>query len=206
MIDATPLLHGYARWRLGRLTAQDPVQEQERQLLRLVRRAAATRFGRDHGFKEIRSVSAFQNRVRLRHFEDMWEQNWQPAFPILTDCSWPGTIPYFALTSGTASSASKHIPVSREMNRANSWAAIEVLGASPREPAGEPCCRRQDADAGRQFGPDGIGAGHRQRRSQRHRGAASSVLGQAVQLPAAGDRADRRLGGEDRPHRARLPK
>ena len=39
MIDATPLLRAYARWRAGSLARQNPARTQERQLLRLVRRA-----------------------------------------------------------------------------------------------------------------------------------------------------------------------
>ncbi|HXZ01222.1 MAG TPA: GH3 auxin-responsive promoter family protein [Stellaceae bacterium] len=127
MIDATPLLWLYARYRAGRLARQDAVAEQQRQLLRLVRKAGATRFGRDHGFAEIRSVAGFQAHVPLRRYEDMWEDYWRHGFPRLTDCSWPGTLPFFALTSGTTSGATKYIPCSREMNRSNDWAALDIL-------------------------------------------------------------------------------
>ncbi len=125
--DATGLLRLYARRRLATLARQDAIAEQQRQLLRLVRRAAATQFGRDHGFSDIRSVGDYQNRVQLQSYEDMWESYWRREFPRLTDCSWPGTMPFFALTSGTTSGATKYIPCSTEMNRANSWAAIDVL-------------------------------------------------------------------------------
>jgi hypothetical protein len=125
--DATPLLRRYARYRLGQLTRQDAVAEQQRQLLRLVRRARNTRFGQDHDFASVRSVGNFQDRVRLRRYEDMWQTYWQPSFPRLADCTWPGTIPFFALSSGTTSGTTKHIPCSAEMNRANAWAAIDVL-------------------------------------------------------------------------------
>jgi hypothetical protein len=125
--DATPLLRIYARHRLARLARQDPVAEQQRQLLRLVRRAAGTRFGRDHRFNEVRGVADFQARVKLRRYEDMWNDYWRDPFPRLVDCTWPGTMPFFALTSGTTSGATKYIPCSREMNRANAWAAIDIL-------------------------------------------------------------------------------
>ncbi len=127
MIDATPLLRLYAGYRAMRLARQNAVAEQRRQLLRLVRKAAATRFGRDHRFAEIRDVAGFQARVPLRRYEDMWDGYWRRAFPRLTDCSWPGTIPFFALTSGTTSGATKYIPCSREMNRSNDWAALDIL-------------------------------------------------------------------------------
>ena len=125
--NATGLLRLYARRRLANLASEDAVAEQQRQLLRLVHRASDTRFGRDHGFKEIRSVGDFQDRVALHSYDDMWGSYWREDFPRLVDCSWPGTIPFFALSSGTTSGATKYIPCSAEMNRANAWAAIDIL-------------------------------------------------------------------------------
>jgi hypothetical protein len=127
MIDATLLLRLYGRYRTARLARQDALAEQRRQLLRLLRKAARTRFGRDHRFGEIRTIADFQARVPLRRYEDMWEAYWRRDFPRLVDCTWPGTIPFFALTSGTTSGTTKYIPCSRDMNRANDWAAIDVL-------------------------------------------------------------------------------
>jgi hypothetical protein len=127
MLDATPLFRFYARTRGAALDREDAVAQQQRQLLRLVQAARATRFGRDHHFDAIHSVADFQDRVPLRRYEDMWSQYWQAAFPVLTDCTWPGTIPYFALSSGTSSGTTKYIPCSREMNRANDRAALTTL-------------------------------------------------------------------------------
>jgi hypothetical protein len=125
--DATSLLHLYARRRRAGLATQDPLDQQQRQLLRLVRHASGTRFGRDHGFRDIHSISDFQQHVKLQSYEDMWEHYWQPKFPRLVDCSWPGTIPFFALSSGTTSGTTKYIPCTAEMNRANARAAIDIL-------------------------------------------------------------------------------
>ncbi|MGQ9370264.1 GH3 family domain-containing protein [Azospirillum sp. ST 5-10] len=127
MFDATPLLRLYARTRLRRLAAQRPAAVQEEQLLRLVRRAEATRFGRDHGFAAVRSVRDFQERVPLRRYEDFWRDYWQAVFPLLSDVTWPGTIPYLAATSGTTTGVTKHVPVSRAMVRANIRAAFDLL-------------------------------------------------------------------------------
>lgn len=127
MLDATPILKLYARWRLRRLAAQNAVAVQRQQLLRLVRQAANTRFGRDHDFAAIDSVDDFQARVPLRRYEDFWRDYWQADFPILRNVSWPGTIPYFAVTSGTTSGTTKYIPCSAEMNAANRKAAADVL-------------------------------------------------------------------------------
>ena len=127
MLAATPLALLYAQWRNWQLNMQRPAETQERELLSLVREAASTRFGRDHHFASIRSVKEFQDRVPIRTYEDLWNGYWKAEFPELNDCTWPGTIPYFALTAGTTTGATKHIPCSREMLDANFRAAQDIL-------------------------------------------------------------------------------
>jgi hypothetical protein len=127
MMDATPLLRAYAALRERRLARQSPADTQSRQLLRLVRNAEATRFGTDHHFCEIRTVADFQARVPLRSYEDFRRDYFEAAFPVLVDVTWPGTMPYFAVSSGTASGRTKHIPVSRAMIRSNARAGTDML-------------------------------------------------------------------------------
>lgn len=127
MIDATPLLRVYATRRLRSLQAENVCNSQSAQLLSLLRRAADTKFGRDHGFQKIHSVADFQAAVPLRRYEDIWRDYWQPSFPVLKDCTWPGTIRFFALSSGTSAGTSKYIPCSEDINRANSRAALDLL-------------------------------------------------------------------------------
>src|SRR5690606_20123587 len=117
--DATPLLRLFARKRLGRLDREDAVAMQRRQLMRLLRRAADTRFGRDHGFERIRDIAEFQQRVPLRRYEDFWRDYWSHDFPVVIDASWPGKIPFFAKTSGTSTGDSKYIPVTGGILRGN---------------------------------------------------------------------------------------
>ena len=100
-LPASELLRGYAYPRGRAMAAEDPAAAQQRQLLRLVRHAAATRFGRDHDFAGVRSVADFQARVPLRSFDDLWNDYWRAAFPRLNNCTWPGLMPYFAVSSGT---------------------------------------------------------------------------------------------------------
>ena len=127
MIDTTPLLRLYAHARASRLARHDPVAVQRETLRRLVRRAATTRFGQDHGFARIRDIREFQTAVPLRRYEDFWSSYWQAAFPNLVDCSWPGRIPFFAATSGTSTGATKYIPVTYDMLRSNRRAALDLL-------------------------------------------------------------------------------
>jgi hypothetical protein len=134
MFDATPLLRAFARYRLNAL-AQDAASSQRATLTRLLHRAKDTNFGKDHGFAGIADVGTFQRQVPLRSFEDFWTDYWSAAFPNLVDISWPGRIPYFALTSGTTTGRSKFIPVSQAMVRSNARAALDLyafhLRASP---------------------------------------------------------------------------
>lgn len=127
MIDATPLLRAAAARRLAALSRMDPVQAQRATLARLLRRAARTRFGRDHGFAGIRTVRDYQDRVPLRPYEAFWAEYWQGAFPTLRDVTWPGLVPCFARSSGTTGGRTKHIPVSRAMLRSNTGAAFDTL-------------------------------------------------------------------------------
>ena len=127
MIDATPLLHLYARRRGHHLAALDAAAAQQQHLLRLLRRARDTRFGHEHGFARIVSVADFQRQIPLRRYEDFWRDYWQPAFPRLHNVSWPGVIPYFAATSGTTTGETKYLPVSRAMLASNRRAVLDVF-------------------------------------------------------------------------------
>jgi hypothetical protein len=127
MLDLTPVMRLYAARRLAQLHQQDGARAQERQLLRLVRQAAGTDFGKAHGFGGIASVDAFQQAVPLRRYEAFWQEWWQPRFPHLDNVSWPKPIKYFAVSSGTTSGKTKYIPVSSAMRRANQRAVLDLL-------------------------------------------------------------------------------
>lgn len=125
--DGTPLLRIFSRLRAHRLASQDAPAEQRWQLRRLLSKAKDTRFGRDHGFARIRSVEDYQRAVPLRRWEDLWRDYWQAAFPRLVDCTWPGTVPFFAQTSGTTTGVTKYIPCTREMINSNRRATMDVV-------------------------------------------------------------------------------
>jgi hypothetical protein len=117
----------YAQRRARALDRLDAADEQRRTLLRLVRHARRTQFGQEHDFPRIRTVADYQRRVPLRDYDAFWQAYWQPPFPRLSDVTWPGLIPYFALSSGTTSGATKYVPVSREMLASNRRAALTTL-------------------------------------------------------------------------------
>jgi hypothetical protein len=120
-------LHRYAVRRVAALDRCDAARAQEATLLRLVRKARFTTFGRAHHFAGIRTIADYQNRVPLRTYEQFWTEYWQPAFPNLQGVTWPGRIPYFALSSGTTMGTTKYVPVSKHMLASNRRAALTTL-------------------------------------------------------------------------------
>ena len=117
-------LKAYAK---RRKPTSDPVAAQRQQLLLLVEAAKDTTFGRDHDFAAIETVADYQQRVPIRTFNDFWIDYWSEPFPLLENVTWPGTIRYFARSSGTTTGESKHIPCSDEMIGANNRGGLEVV-------------------------------------------------------------------------------
>lgn len=89
-----------------------PGDTQRDTLAGLVRQAASTRFGRDHGFESIRSHEEFKRQVPIRDYENL--KNYiEEVLQGKADVLWPGKPAYFAKTSGTTS-GTKYIPLSKE--------------------------------------------------------------------------------------------
>ena len=110
---------------------QTPIQHQRRVLKKLLRTAEFTSFGKEYGFSEF-----YNERTFLRHFRDkvpvfnyntMFEQWWKRCLEGEEDVTWNGRVKYFALSSGTSDSASKHVPVTRDMIRALKKASIRQM-------------------------------------------------------------------------------
>ncbi len=101
--------------RIPKLT---PIAQQKHTLDWLLQSAAFTKFGEDHDFLEvIRSkdqMLAFRSRVPVFTYQEMQEY-WKLSEQEAPDIAWPGKVKYFALSSGTSGSPSKHIPVTRTM-------------------------------------------------------------------------------------------
>ena len=117
----------YARRRTSELLRQAAADVQRRALISLVRRARDTQFGRDHGFRSVRGVADFQKAVPLRTYEQLWAEYLGAHYPVFENLTWPGRVPYLALTSGTTQGATKYIPVTREMLASNEKAARTML-------------------------------------------------------------------------------
>lgn len=127
MIDVTPLLRLYSRRRLKQLHALNAAETQQKILRSLLRLGAGTRFGREHGLTPDLTVSEYQKRVPLRSYEAFWTEYWEPAFPVVENATWPGRIPYFAVTSGTSSGRTKYIPLTKPILSNNTRSGLDVI-------------------------------------------------------------------------------
>jgi hypothetical protein len=104
-----------------------PVNDQRRQQLRvlkkLLKKAKFTEFGQKYRFDEIlmgRHIGKdFQQMVPVHDYNKIYEEWWKKTLDGVPDVAWPGKIKYYALSSGTSESASKYIPVTKEMLRSN---------------------------------------------------------------------------------------
>lgn len=107
-------------------SAAEPAAVQQNVLSRLLDRAGDTWFGRQHGFRSIRTHADFAKAVPIRTYTDFQDLvgRMKQGEP---DVTWPGRTLYFARTSGTTA-GEKQIPVSRQMIR-NYWRANMALFA-----------------------------------------------------------------------------
>jgi GH3 auxin-responsive promoter len=102
------------------LPVATPQTYQRHTLRHLLERGQYTAFGKHYGFgeilsKEIDFLNAFRSRVPVTAYSEMHSQWWHRCQKGEENVTWPGKVKYFALSSGTSDSASKHIPVTQDM-------------------------------------------------------------------------------------------
>ena len=106
------LIHSKRLAKIDRFRS-NPGEVQSEQLNYLLTKASDTEFGRKYDFKSIKSADEFRSRVPIRDYDSM-----MPEVIRLRqgekDLLWPGEIKYFAKSSGTTSSRSKFIPISKD--------------------------------------------------------------------------------------------
>jgi hypothetical protein len=90
-----------------------PEETQEELFHKLLAKASKTEWGRKYEYSTIATVKEYQNRIPVQTYEDIL-----PFVERLRkgECNvlWPGEMKWFAKSSGTTSTKSKFIPVSRE--------------------------------------------------------------------------------------------
>lgn len=110
---------------------QTPLQQQRRTLKKLLASAEHTAFGRHYSFTDILQkrnfIKEFQQGIPVFNYNTLFEKWWHRCLNGEENITWNGRVKYFALSSGTSESASKHIPVTREMVRALRKASIRQM-------------------------------------------------------------------------------
>lgn len=91
--------------------ATDAEEIQRKVLKRLLREAAQTAYGRDHGFGEIRSYEEFSHAVPVNTYEEL-KGFIDRMRHGERDVLWKGRVKWYAKSSGTTNDKSKFIPVS----------------------------------------------------------------------------------------------
>ncbi len=90
-----------------------PLQLQEEVLRRLVSRAEDTKYGLEHIFSATRSYDDFRQNVPVNTYEEL-----KDYIDLMRhgekNVLWPGSVRWFAKSSGTTNDKSKFIPVSHE--------------------------------------------------------------------------------------------
>ncbi len=92
---------------------QNPHETQQSLLKHLIGKAKHTEYGKQYGFKDIRTVEQFQSNVPIASYEELYpyiEKLLEGKQNIL----WPTKVSWFAKSSGTTNARSKFIPVSNE--------------------------------------------------------------------------------------------
>jgi len=113
------------------------VKLQHKTLSRLLAKARYTRFGLHHNFEKVLTAALFRQdlsfyeefkkNVPVHDYSKMYSDWWHRTVEGEKDVCWPGKVKYFALSSGTSESASKHIPVTSAMLKAIQKTSIRQI-------------------------------------------------------------------------------
>ncbi len=109
----------------------NPEQHQRKVLRQLLRKAQFTLFGNSYKFSKILASKQFVNKFRLtipvHDYNSIFATWWNKSLHNQEDVCWPGSVKYFALSSGTSDSSSKHIPVTKEMLHSIQRASVRQI-------------------------------------------------------------------------------
>jgi hypothetical protein len=119
----------------SRIPARKNVYKQQvKQLQKLLTKAQYTAFGTHYDFSEILlqedPIGLFQKNVPIYDYQSIFDSWWHRALKGERDVTWPGKINYFALSSGTSESASKHIPVTKDFLRSVQKGTLKQIVAT----------------------------------------------------------------------------
>ncbi|MRR19059.1 GH3 auxin-responsive promoter family protein [bacterium] len=114
-----PFIPSFIKWiNTKRLSQIDrfrkfPAESQKEVLTKLIDRSRETAWGREHGYSSISGHGQFCNNVHVQTYEELipYVERLRAGEKNLL---WPGEVKWFAKSSGTTSTKSKFIPISKE--------------------------------------------------------------------------------------------
>ena len=113
------------------LPVSDCRRQQLKVLKKLLKKARFTQFGQLYKFDEIlmskHAGKKFQQLVPTYNYSKLYKDWWYQTLEGTPDVCWPGTIKYFALSSGTSEAASKYIPITKDLIKANTITSTRQL-------------------------------------------------------------------------------
>ncbi len=114
-------------------TAPNGEEAQLEVLKNLLEKAKNTAFGKYYHFEEILKSDdiqkTFAEKVPYFDYNKINKEWWYKLHQGESDVTWPGTPPYFALSSGTTGKKSKKIPVTGDMVEAIRQTGIQQISA-----------------------------------------------------------------------------
>ncbi len=113
------------------LPVSSPKRQQLKVLKKMLRKSRFTEFGQKYKFDEIllsrHLGKKFQQLVPAYNYNSIYKEWWHKTLQGKPDICWPGVIKFFALSSGTSESASKYIPITKELIRSNLLTSVRQL-------------------------------------------------------------------------------
>ena len=110
---------------------KDPRRQQLKVLKKLLKKARFTQFGQRYKFDEIllskHPGKRFQQLVPTYNYSKIYSEWWHKTLEGVPDVCWPGVIHFFALSSGTSEAASKYLPITKDLIRANTITSFRQL-------------------------------------------------------------------------------
>ncbi|MCC6250879.1 MAG: GH3 auxin-responsive promoter family protein [Bacteroidia bacterium] len=110
---------------------KSPYRLQKTSFNKLLTKASNTAFGRHYNFERIllspNPMREFQKTVPIHDYNKMYNDWWHRTIENERNVCWPGTVKYFALSSGTSEAASKQIPITAAMLRSIKRTSIKQL-------------------------------------------------------------------------------
>lgn len=126
--------------KLKKLTHREkgtPFEQQKKVLRKLMATARHTQFGRAYDFEKTLYLmdetdprafyQSYQKTVPIFTYNEMAKQWWSRSLAGEQDVAWPGRTKYFALSSGTSEASTKHIPITRDLIKANQKTSVRQI-------------------------------------------------------------------------------